>query len=102
MSNCSYAFLLTSPAVALYLVAYFFIIKAPNKDQKELQAADTSADSVTEGTTEGYIQKDETKPLLHENSASAEEKMFQGKQILTITTKNIMEQYDIYQTIRNY
>ena len=33
VSDFRYAFLLTSPAVAVYLFSYFFIIQAPNQPE---------------------------------------------------------------------
>ena len=63
---CRYAFLLTLPAVLVYLIAYFIIIKAPKPDD-------------TTHKSQPSIQKpldEEEKPLLQDTDIGREFLMF--------------------------
>ncbi|OWF50565.1 battenin-like [Mizuhopecten yessoensis] len=72
-SLTKYAFLLTTPFVALYMISYFFIIKPPLPEETSDQG---SARSV--GNVQAEEEEDEVhKPLLHD-AVSGEEQVFEA------------------------
>lgn len=67
-----YAFLLTSPAVLLYLFSYFVIIKPPKPEVSQ----EEEAGSIASGNIQDEEEVEEYKPLLHD-AVSGEEKVFE-------------------------
>ncbi|XP_060082904.1 battenin-like [Ylistrum balloti] len=70
-----YAFLLTTPFVALYLISYFFIIKPPQSEDIETNVQrSVRSGNVQEGRAE---EKEDERPLMHD-AASGEEQVFEA------------------------